>query len=205
MPRVRLKVKGTLSEPLRLEISRILSNNDIILTRLHASQDGYIAQVESENDKSKIDDATKRELQMKDCQPVLSLDKRAKYTLVLKRVDESIMKKDPIEIANEIERSNNHVKVEHVYIMNVNYVKVRFSTTSSANKIKETGLRIFSFSIIPRQIEFERFTAINQCMHCYKYTHNKRRCPNKQDKYCSECGEYGHTYTVCNNSNKKMP
>lgn len=205
MPRVRLKVRGTLTEQLRLEISRILCNNDIILTRLHASQDGYIAQVESENDESKIfDEVTKRELQTKDCHPVMSPDKRAKHTLVLKGVDESIMKKDPTEIATEIERTNNHLKVEHVYVMtNVNYVKVRLNTINNANKVKETGLRIFSFSITPRQIEFERFTAINQCMHCYEYTHNKSKCPNKQNKYCSECGETGHTYTECNNSNKK--
>lgn len=130
--------------------------------------------------------------------------KTASQSSPLTNVGESITKKDPTDIPNEIEWTNNHVKVEHVYIMtNMNYIKMRFNTISSANKIKETSLRIFSFSITLRQIEFERFTAINQYMHCYEYTHNKSRCQNKQIKYCSECGENGHTYTECRNSNKK--
>lgn len=78
---------------------------------------------------------------------------------------------------NEIERTN-HIKVENVHIMtNVKYTRVRFSAISSGNKIKEPGLGIFSFSIQPRQLEFERFTAVNHSVYYYGYTHNKSRWP----------------------------
>lgn len=61
-------------------------------------------------------------------------------------------------------------------------IKVRFSNISNASSIKEKGLRMFAFSVTPRQIKHEKFTAIKQCMNCYAYNHLKSKCPNKETK-----------------------
>lgn len=75
-------------------------------------------------------------------------------------------------------------------------IKVRFRSMAIADKIKETGLRLFWFSISPHNIEYERYTNIPQCMVCYLHDHVKSSCPNKDKKICSECAEVGHINKV---------
>lgn len=141
MPRVCLKIHGNLSESLRVELSQIINEQGITLLRLHTSQDGYVAQVENENDVSRFfEEDTKNKLQLKSCQPILSPDKRAKHTLVMKYIDQSIIDREPDEISREIQRTYHHVIVDDVYILKKYMLKVRFNNISIANNVKEKGL-----------------------------------------------------------------
>lgn len=167
MPIVRLKASGSLSDHLRSQLSRILNENNISLLRLHSSYDGYVAQVAMEDDVNKIfEDNTKTALRTINCQPVLSPEKRAKLTLVLKGIDRSITDLPPETIAAEIERTTTHAKVDDMYVMQKYLIKVRFNSPTSASLIREKGLKMLAFSVTPSQIEAEKFTAITQCMHC---------------------------------------
>lgn len=76
--------------------------------------------------------------------------KRARLTLVLKGMDKSITNLPPDAIAAEIERTITHAKVDDVYIMQkYNLIKVRHNSLTSANLIKERGLKLFAFSVTP--------------------------------------------------------
>lgn len=162
MPRVRLKIYGSLSEPLRAELSLIINEQGITLLRLHTTQDGYVAEVENENDVSRfLEKETKTKLQQKSCYPILSPDRRAKHTLVMKYIDQSIIDREPNEISSEIQRTCRYVIVDDVYILKkCNMLKMRFNN-SMANNIKEKGLRMFAFAITSRHIEHERFTVMH--------------------------------------------
>ncbi|XP_037774971.1 uncharacterized protein LOC119571994 [Penaeus monodon] len=124
-------------------------------------------------------------------------------TVVLKGIDAEILRESPNAIATEITKSAPFAKVDDVYIMEKPHIiKVRLRTMDMADKIKENGLRLFWFSIPPRNIEYERYTNVPQCMVCYSYTHTKATCPDKTKKICSECAEEGHIFRECPNKTK---
>lgn len=121
-------------------------------------------------------------------------------TLVLKGIDDEILKKPANAIKAEIAKNAPFTKTDNVYIMEkAHIIKVRLRTMAMAEKIKETVLRLFWFSTPQRNIEYERYTNVPQCMVCYSYEHVKNSCPTKEKKICSECAQEGHTFRDCQN------
>lgn len=119
-------------------------------------------------------------------------------TPVLKGIDQEVLMESNQSIEAEILKSAPFAQIDDIYIMEKpKFIKVRFITMDMANKIKETELRLFWFSIPSRNIEFEKYTNVPQCMVCYSYDHTKNACPTK-DRKISECAQ-GHIFRECTN------
>lgn len=115
--------------------------------------------------------------------------------IVLKAMDEEILKQSKNSIEAEILKSTPFAKVDDIYVIEKTHIiKVRFKTMAMADKIKETGLRLYWFSIPARNIEYEKYVTVPQCMVCYAYDHTRNTCPRKNEKLCSECAQEGHIF-----------
>lgn len=119
-------------------------------------------------------------------------------TLVLKGIDNEILKETTNSIGKEIIKSAPFAKIDDIYVMEkTRIIKVRFRTMATADKIKESGLRLFWFSIPSRNIEYERHTNVPQCIVCYSYNHIKNECPHQGKVICSGCAQEGHIFREC--------
>lgn len=116
-------------------------------------------------------------------------------TLVLKGIDSEVIKETKRVIEEEIYKSAPFTKIDE----KPQIIKVRFRIMVMADKVKESGLRIFWFSIPPRNIVYEWYTNIPQCIVCYGYDHVKNAYPNKEKIICSECAQEGHILRNCPN------
>ena len=113
-------------------------------------------------------------------------------------------------IADQVEEKQDWAKVHSVFKFpnnngKRNNIKIEFDSISMADKAVRHGILLFGISIAPYQIDKERYTKINYCMKCYaiKY-HSTRQCPKPiRYKACSECSSNSHTWTWCNNEEKK--
>lgn len=197
MPKVRFKTGGGPSPGKRTELLKILCQQDIKVVKLLDTFDGYIAIKDTEICTNNVfEDSTRNALTASEFSPVLSPEKRAKMTLVLKGIDQEVLKESHQTIEAEIIKSAPFAQVDYVYIMEKpKFSKVRFRTMAMANRIKESGLRLFWSSIPARNIEYER----NTNMTCYSYEHTKKTCPTKDRKICSECAQEGHLFRDCTN------
>lgn len=150
-------------------------------------------------------DDTRNALTAANFSPVLSPEKRARMTFVLKGIDNEILKETTKSIEKEIIKSAPFAKINDIYVMErPHIIMVRLRTMAMADKIKENGLRLFWFSIPSRNIEYERHTNVPQCMVCYSYNHIKNAWPNQGKVICSECAQEGHIFRDCpNKSNPK--
>ncbi|ROT62497.1 putative RNA-directed DNA polymerase from transposon X-element [Penaeus vannamei] len=102
---------------------------------------------------------------------------KAKLTLVLKKLDRQVVNESEQDIVDEIMASIPEAKVDHVFVMKLNYmIKVRFSDHAAAKLIKEKGLYLFKVFVASWQVEFERFTPLKQCTNCIAYGHLKPQC-----------------------------
>jgi len=82
-------------------------------------------------------------------------------TLVLKGIDQEVLTENKQAIEAEILKSAPYTQVDDIYIMEKpQFIKVCFRTMAMANKIKESGLRFFWFSIPTRNIQYEQYTNV---------------------------------------------
>lgn len=83
-------------------------------------------------------------------------------------------------------------------------MKIHFKDYQTAGNIQENGLYLFNIYIVPKHKEPERFTNIVQCMHCYRYEHQKQLLDEeKRPKLCSERGSSTHNYRDCESETKR--
>ena len=175
-------------------------------TRLEQVGDGYVVLTARQEDESIIfSPRTKREMASSHFTPTMPPQMKARLTLVLKKLDQSLFEYNQEEMIEEINSTTPNVngKVEEIYKMQGHsIIKIKMADTTSAQRLKDNGMRIFNISITPQQIEYERFTAIVQCMKCYSYQHTTNKC-NVRGIKCSECAATTHTWKECTANNKK--
>ena len=199
MPKIKIKPKAGPSASARVSLLSLLQNLEIDVTRYIDLPDGYVAMPEDETNLKKIlEGTTISSLDKAGFSVIIPLDMKAKLTLVMKKMDNSVMNATPEQIKQSIELKNPTVKVSQIYkIDKINMIKVQFQDHTTADKIKANGIKFMNLSVTKDMIEYERFTYIKQCFTCYSYDHYKANCPNKNVKWCSECGARNHTYTTC--------
>ena len=109
------------------------------------------------------------------------------------------MQQSDEDIIEEIQDQHPYTrgKTKEMYkLADYDIIKITFSEPSVAQRAKDEGMKLFGTSIVPSQIEFERYTQIRQCMKCYSYKHVTREC-SYQGMTCSECAATNHTWQDC--------
>ena len=140
-----------------------------------------------------------------DCTPSIPPELAAKKCLIVKSVDQSLVQRSDSEIIEEIESRNTVTVTDFFKFPNSNTIKITFETKEMADKIVNTGLRLFYFSIPTYDIARQTHTPINFCYKCYAIeSHNANTC-NKIPSYkvCSECSSTEHTFRQCTALQKK--
>jgi len=207
---MRIKVLTTNGRPSssrREALLQALFDAEIRTLRVITTNDQFVIICQDEsNAEAVFTPETTTMLKNKGFEPQMPPELKAKLTLVLKQLDRELVKENPEEIKEEIERNLPEAKIGDIFIMKNRYLmKIQFSDHKTAAKVQEEGLYLFNIFISPKQIEPERFTNIVQCMHCYKYGHYKTNCPDKEKrlKLCSECGSNTHNYRDCKSDVKR--
>ena len=207
MGRIRIKHDNPTSQG-QLKLLQILATQQIYVTKIITTKDGYITLTKNDEDQDSIfKGQCLQELKANDFQPILPPDLRAKRTILIFNIDDTIFKHEEEEIKDELIIKNTWIEeITHIFkFPKHNIVKICFSETATAKKATETGLLAFYMSIPSYNIKQEEYVHINTCMKCYKIEdHFTRQCPkDKEYKICSECGSLDHTWRECPSNSKK--
>ena len=81
-------------------------------------------------------------------------------------------------------------------------LKIRLASKQQADKIKNSGIKLFSQIIPSYNINIEEYRPVTQCYRCYKFDHRTNQCKATED-VCSKCAATGHTHKNCNSSTLK--
>ena len=133
---------------------------------------------------------------------------RARRSLFIRQVDQSIGQKSPDEIKIELIKNHNWLKkCEVTKIKNYTHIfKLECGSVAEAERVLTEGLLCFYIRISPNQIKREEYINLLMCFKCYKYEdHTTANCPHDDNiEWCSECGSNNHTFKECSpNNNKK--
>ena len=130
------------------------------------------------------------------CEPQLPLEVKARRTVILRQVDESIIERSGNDIVAELQRCNSWLTLVDIYVFPKSpVVKLVCSTNEKATKILSSGVRMFNLSIPPVNIVQEEFVNLITCYRCYAVEdHQASSCTKPQEiKVCSVCAMAGHT------------
>ena len=208
MPRVRIRTLGELpggapSPQKKQHLIQLLTTLKIFFIRIIKTDDSYIVLTDTDDECNIIfEDKGRDLLQAQGFDPVLSPERRAKMTVVLKGVDESILEESKENILQNLSQTAPYAKIDDIYVLaRANLIKLRMTHAHMATRMKKEGVKLLCFSIPPRNVEFERYTAVSQCTHCSLYSHVKATCPNLDKLFCSECSAEDHMWRRCPNKN----
>ena len=140
-----------------------------------------------------------RKLKELDMEVTAPLDYNFSKTVIIKRLDPIIDEYDAEEIKQSIERANNNIEVEEVFVFPTTskIMKVRLGTSAMAQKVLLNGLLVLNQRVKPNQVEKEIFVKITPCTNCYKYDHVTSRCPQEKMILCAFCGGEDHKQKDC--------
>lgn len=209
MTKVRIKTRNSKDPGKKLQLLELLSESDIYASRVIVANEAFIIYTYDETDLDKLfNGITDKYLEANGFTPVIPQELKAKRTIVIFNVDTHIFNNDDEEMIAEVMDKNaftNNQITDLQRIQKPKIIKITFTKTNLAKKTTETGLRMFSMSIPPHQIEQDTYIEIKCCMKCYKMEdHFTSECPKPQGyKICSECAEEGHIWTECPNERKK--
>ena len=132
---------------------------------------------------------------------------RAKRSLFVRQVDQSIGQRPPNEIKDEILRNHTWIKrCEITKIKEYTHIfKLECGSVVEADRVLSDGLICFYIRISPNQIQREEYINLLMCFNCYQYEdHSSANCQHNNIQWCSECGAKDHTYKECSPNSKKQ-
>ncbi|MPC75253.1 hypothetical protein E2C01_069637 [Portunus trituberculatus] len=92
-----------------------------------------------------------------------SQDQISARTILARRIDDYILKKDNDILREEIEDKNN-IKIEDLkIILKAHMLKIRFNTKHEAENTKNKGIKAFSQIIPQYNINIEEYLPVTQC------------------------------------------
>ena len=140
------------------------------------------------------------------CSPQLPPNLRAKRTLILRRLDDLIIKRDKSEIILEIQEKNPWLQIVDSFLFNGSpTLKLTCQTNEMASKALTSGILLFNMSVPPSNIAQEEYIHVTICYKCYALNDHVTASCNKPNDYrvCSICASTDHTYRQCKSSTKK--
>ena len=146
-----------------------------------------------------LKEETKKKAEEKGFQIFRPLDYDSMKTVVVRDVDSVMDEFTAEEIAESVERVNEWAEVEEVVKLPTTsqILKVRFKTSSMAQKAMGKGIIVLNQSIPPWKVEREIFIRLTACNNCFAYEHDARNCPKEKKILCGYCGEEGHRQGQC--------
>ena len=208
MPRVRIKCADARDPRRSNKILEILAINDVDVTKLTSSHDGFIAVLGSEGEMDKVfNGTTDKILQQSNFYPQIPPELSANRSVLMFRVDNHIYSNTEEEIKIEIQKKNEWVgELLKIYkFPEMNIVKVSFDETIKAHKAIENGLKMFNMKVPHYDIKQDKYLHILTCYRCYAMEeHPTSQCKkDKNFKICSECSSTDHTWKDCTSEIKK--
>ena len=183
----------------RRKLLKELDNINIDINRIIDLRDGWVICTPEVNQAKLTTDNVTKILNNIRVEVALPRAAQAKYTLVFKKLDRTILEHSEAEIKQEFEyRAPCTInKIDEIYKMQQHsIIKVKFNDMETAIKIKKEGIKIFYCTLPPWQIENERTVNLLQCMKCYGYGHATTTC-HETVQICSECSSSSHTWKEC--------
>lgn len=208
MTRVRIRSNDAKDPRRKTRLLQLLSENEIYVNRLFAVTDGFTVLTQDETDLDRLfNGITDKFLENNGFKPVLPPELKARRSIIIFNVDSHIHNNSEEMIAEIMDKNaytNNQI-TDLMKFPRAKNVKITFTKTSIAKKANEIGLRMFSMSIAPHQIQQDTYIEIKSCMRCYKLEdHISSECTRPAEyKICSECSEEGHTWRECTNTYKR--
>ena len=202
MPKVRIRSAGGLTPQLRTKLRTALYEQDVQVSQI---LDGYagdfvVITARDEDVELLFSPACRDSLRQLQMDPVMTPEKRARQTIVVRGVDRDIIEVSNDVIKDDLHNHHSNIKVEDIYkVPNATIMKIRFETQTMANYFKKKGISIDRLRYAPNRIEEERYTPVAQCMTCYAYDHTKAQCKKKDVLWCSLCGSKNHKFNQCTN------
>ena len=205
----KVKIKCSVEiKPDRQKVLEVLSAHDVKCFKLHEMRgDGFLVWCNSDADTDKLFSVTCMEaLKRLYCEPLLPPEVKARRTVILRHVDESILDRSSNDIIVEVQQRNKWLSLVDLYIFpNSPTIKLVCSTNEMAIKALNSGVLIFNLSIPAANIVQEEFVSLISCYRCYAIEdHQASSCTKpKEFKACSVCAMSGHTYRECTSNNRK--
>ena len=203
MPAVRILCKIP-SPQRKKELWETLAEFDIHPHKIHEANKAYFVIVTQDETERILKEDVVRKLKELNMEVTTPLDYNSSKTVIIKRLDPIIDEYDAEEIKQSIERTNNNIEVEEVFVFPTTskIMKVRLGTSAMAQKVLLNGLLVLNQRVKPNQVEKEIFVMIAPCTNCYQYDHVTSRCPQEKMILCAFCGSEGHKQKDCK---KKTP
>lgn len=208
MARVKIKSSNPKDPRRKTKLLEILSTNDIYVTRLIPTNDGFIILTSNENELDKIfNNTTDKQLERNEFSPQMPPQLSANRSVLLFKVDNHIFENSESSIKEELQNQNEWVgEITQIYkFPRGNIIKVTFNETQKAIKALDNGLKMFSMKIAKYDMKQASFTSILTCFKCYQMEdHTTAQCKvDKSYKVCSECSSPNHTWRECKAEKKK--
>ncbi len=210
MPRVKIKCRGTPSKEKKLKLLEILFSNEIHITKVFVTNDGFALLLLNEEHVDKVFYRDVKEaLVRENFTPILPPEQKVKRSVIVTRLDDVIYKDhEANDIAFEMEARNPWMEgdIEQIFMFpNSPTLKITFTQSATAKKCIERGFLAFNISVPANDIKQETFIPIRCCMRCFQLEgHTTRDCEKSRDfKLCSECSQEGHLWHQCLEEVKK--
>lgn len=202
MARLKIKSANSKDPQRKRELLSILSTNEIYVTRIITTNDGFVILTFNEEESDKVFKAdTIQQLQSKQFNPITPPQLKANRSVLLFRVENFIFSHSESEIKEEIINHNDWVEdITQIYkFPNSNTLKITFQETAKAQKALELGIKMFLMRISPHTMQQDTFLNLMTCMKCYMVEdHSTRNCPKEATyKVCSCCSSNNHTWQEC--------
>lgn len=200
--KVKLKFKDRGRKITKAQIRSVACNEiGVPFVRLYEIPEGFKALCKNDEDVDKLlSNRAKVELEKNGVVVITPPEIRAKRSFFLRKLEDDVGKHTAEQFKYEIEDKNPWMVVTEVTKIKdyTHVIKVECTETIMVEKVLSTGLKIFNTSVLPDQIAREEFISLLTCFNCYEYEeHTTFNCPNKDMKFCSECGGTGHKYYEC--------
>ena len=186
MPAVKILCKIP-SPQRKKELWETLGEFDIHPHRIHEANKAYFVIVTQEETERTLKEDVVRKLKELNMEVTTPLDYNSSKTVIIKRLDPIIDEYEAEEIKQSIERANNNIEVEDVFVFPTTskIMKVRLGTSAMAQKVLENRLLVLNQRVKPYQVEKEIFIKITPCTNSYKYDHVTSRCPQEKMLLCA--------------------
>lgn len=206
--KVKIKFKDKGKKISKAEVKSLACNEiGVPFVRLYEIPEGYKALCKNDEEVDKLlSKDAENVFESKGLIVITPPEIRARRSFFIRKMDEDVGKHTAAQFGYEIEHKNPGISVAEVTKIRdyTHVIKIECTETSMVDRVLTTGLKIFNTSILPEQITREEFISLLTCFNCYQYEeHTTFNCPEKNVKYCSECGGEGHKFFECKEIEKK--
>ena len=174
------------------ELYNVLGACGIYPGKVQVGEGVFYVLIRDEEVEEMLKEETKKKAVENGFQIFRPLDYDSMKTVVVRDVD-SVMEEFTVEEIAEWAKVEEVVKLPTTSQI----LKVRFRTSSMAQKAMDKGIIVLNQSIAPWKVEREIFIKLTACNNCFAYEHYARNCLKEKKILCGYCGEEGHRQGQC--------